>query len=97
MLTLYEFTIFGIHLAILLAWLIAIQMLNPGKAVREALHPETIEAVESNEKFVQAEFEEPDSDSEQEPFNPEKENFTMTENPMLRHRKVEMSEMDRVD
>jgi hypothetical protein len=93
MLTLYEFTIFGIHLTILLAWLIIIQILNPGKAMREAME---IRYEETKEKFVQSEFEEPESD-EDVPFDPAQETFTMTENPMLRNRKVEMSEMEMVD
>jgi hypothetical protein len=96
MLTLFEFTILGLYLATLLAFLVAIQVMNPGKAIREALHPETMEGVESDEQFAELELEEPDSDEEV-PFDPTKEAFTMTENPMLRHRKVEMSEMEMVD
>ncbi len=49
---------------------------------------------DTDEKFVQSELEEPESDDEHPPFNPETETYTMTENPMLRHR---ISEMEMVD
>jgi hypothetical protein len=80
-LTLFEFTFFSLYLAILTISILCIQIYNPGKQVRETLHPETAESV----------VEEPDSDSdvEEEPFDPNKESFTMVENPMLRHRTVQ--------
>lgn len=40
---------------------------------------------ETNEKFDEKQFEEPDSDEEP-VFDPSKENYTMMENPMLRRR-----------
>ena len=87
MLTLYEFTIFGLYLATLLAFLVTIQVMNPGKAIREAME---VRYEESKEKFAELEFEEPPSESDEDvSFDPAKESFTMTENPMLRHRKVD--------
>lgn len=86
-LTLFEFTILGLHLAMITFMLVLIQLYNPGAAMRQAM---TIE--DKGEPFVEPEFEEPDSDSEPEtkaPFNPEEEDFTMTENPMLRNRNAQ--------
>ncbi len=81
-LTVLEFTIFGLHLLFLLAALVAIQTLNPGKAIRE------VQVQESQEAFVEKEWEEPDSEEETS-FDPTAQTYTMTENPMLRHRKVD--------
>lgn len=83
MLTLFEFTVFGMYLAILLAIIVGIQVYNPGKHMRESF-----DVQESTETFAESDFQEPDSDEEVE-YDPSKENFTMTENPMLRHRNVE--------
>lgn len=81
----FEFTVFGIYLTMLTLTIVAIQYFNPGKAVREEL---TIEYTE--EKMSESELEEPDSsEGENPPFNPETECYTMTENPILRHRLVE--------
>jgi hypothetical protein len=80
MMTLYEFTVFGIYLAMLTVILITIQLTNPGKAAREALHPQ-IEF--PNEKFVEDTYDVSDSEDEKTPFNPETESFKMTENPMF--------------
>lgn len=82
MLTLYEFTVFGIYLAMLTMFLVVIQIANPGKQLREALHVHY-----TDEKFVENFQEETVSDSEEEkaPFNPEAEPFKMTENPMFSH------------
>jgi hypothetical protein len=73
---------FGIYLAMMTLSILFLQIYNPGKQIREALHPETM---------TESVFEEPDSDSdaEEEAFDPTKESFTMTENPMLRHRNLD--------
>lgn len=78
-LTVLEFTIFGLHLLFLLAALVAIQTLNPGKAIRE------VQVQDTQEAFVEKEWEEPDSEEETS-FDPTAQTYTMTENPMLRHR-----------
>ena len=86
-----EFLTFAIYLSFLASIILALQIYNPGKQIREAIHIE-----ESDEKFDEKVFEEPDSDEEEVPFDPSKEDYTMTENPMLRHRNV-LSEMEMVD
>ena len=89
--TLLEFLIFGIYLAMITASLIMIQIYNPGAAIREHM---TIE--DKGEPFVNQELEEPDSEPDTKdakaPFDPEKETYTMTENPILRHRNVEQEQ-----
>lgn len=85
MMTLLEFTIFGIYFAMLTITIVLIQIYNPGQYARR---PIEFAIEESLETFDEKVFEEPDSDSEaEESFDPTKETFTMTENPMLRHRK----------
>lgn len=86
--SLLEFFILAIYLSFLTSVIVAIQVLNPGKAMREAQKVEVVE-----EPFLESELEEPESEEEKAPFNPETEQYTMTENPMLRHRNV----MDDVD
>ncbi len=93
MLTSYEFTIFILYLFSLASFVTIVYILNPGRAIREAMD---IRYQETNEKFVNLEWEEPDSDEEIKPFDPAKEDYTMTENPMLRHRN-KISEMEMVD
>ena len=88
--TLLEFLIFGIYLAMLTLGIIGVQILEQMRLDNK----QQITIEDTNEKFVQSEFEEPDSDDEQPPFNPETEQYTMTENPMLRHR---ISQMEMVD
>ncbi len=92
--TLFEFFIFGLYLATLTIAIVGIQIVNPGKAIRENLAIEDMP-----EKTANAEMEEPDSEEDHPPFNPETEDYTMTENPMLRHRNVEQqaSAMEMVD
>jgi hypothetical protein len=92
MLTLFEFSVFGIYLAMLLALIVGVQVYNPSKFVRESL-----EVQESTEPFVESELIDPDSDEDQ-VFDPSKETYTMTENPMLRHRISEsQNAMEMVD
>lgn len=67
----------------LVAGMIGIQLLQEGK-----LPLPTLAVEDTQEKLVESELEEPDSDDENPPFNPETEDYTMTENPMLRHRNV---------
>lgn len=86
--TLFEFFIVGFYLAMLTSLMVAIQVLDASRIVRESLAVE-----QSDEKFA-------DSDDECTPFNPETETYEMTENPMLRHRIVEQKEvplMEQVD
>lgn len=104
--SLLEFTIFGFYLAFLVAGIVTIQMLE---ASRLQLRGE-----ETEEKFAETSaLEEPSSDEasaeeedlveeppseEAPPFNPETEPYTMTENPMLRHRIVDQEiDMEAVD
>ena len=49
---------------------------------------------EINTDSVDSELEEPSSDEE---FSPEKEEYTMTENPMLRHRIHEEAQVPPID
>lgn len=76
MLSTFEIFIFTLYLATIFICVAAIAYLNPGKSIRES-----ITVLDTDEKFVQAEFEEPESSES------EKE-FTMEENPMLRHRNL---------
>jgi len=93
--SLLEFLIFGLYLAMLTLGILGVQILEQMRLAN--MKQLTIE--DSSEKFVESEFEEPDSDDEQAPFNPDTEQYTMTENPMLRHRNVEqqVSAMEMVD
>ena len=80
--SLLEFLIFGIYLAMLGLGIVGVQILEQMRLAN--IRQLTIE--DTDEKFVQSELEEPDSDDEQKPFNPETEDYAMTENPMLRQR-----------
>lgn len=82
MFTITELIVLSVYITTIIVAILAIQILNPGQAIRESMKVQ-----ETNEKFVQADFEEPDSDEEP-PFNPQTEEYTMEENPMLRHRNV---------
>ena len=88
--SLFEFFILGLYLSFLTSIIVAIQIINPGKAIREAQKGE-----------IDSELEEEMPEDEKPPFNPETEEYTMTENPMLRHRNVEdkqkMPFMEQVD
>ncbi len=79
MLSSFEIFIFTLYLATIFISVATITYLNPGKAMRESFQVE-----DTNEKFAQAEFEEPESDKSEE----KEEEFTMEENPMFRHRNV---------
>ena len=79
-LSVLEFTIFGLHLFFLLVALVVIQSLNAGKTIRE------FQVQETEEAFVEKEWDQEESDGEESPFDPTSEPYTMTENPMLRHR-----------
>lgn len=93
--SLLEFLIFGLYLAMLTLGIIGVQILEQMRLANK----QQITVEDTNEKFVQSELEEPDSEDDHPPFNPETETFTMTENPMLRHRNVEqqVSSMEMVD
>ena len=93
--SLLEFLIFGLYLAMLSLGIVGVQILEQMRLAN--IRQLTIE--DTDEKFVESELEEPDSDDEQKPFNPETEDYAMTENPMLRHRNVEqqVSMMEMVD
>jgi len=73
-LSLLEFTIFTLHLLVLLTALIVIQTLNPGKVIREYNEEQTLRTKELEDQAQEV------------PFDPTTETYTMTENPMLRHR-----------
>jgi len=62
-----------------------IQTLDLARKLREE---KEIQVVDTKEEFAEAPFEE-DSDEEETPFDPSKESYTMTENPILRHRNVD--------
>jgi hypothetical protein len=81
MMTLYEFTVFGLYLFMLLVFMVTIQVTNPGKQIRETLHGEYKESIPHDDDDVS------DAEEEQEkaPFNPEEEPYKMTENPMFSH------------
>lgn len=94
--TLLEFTVFGLYLSFLLAAIVTIQMLEQKRI--------QFRVEETEEKFVESPNAEEEPSSEEEetaeesPFNPETEPYTMTENPMLRHRVVDQElDMDAVD
>jgi hypothetical protein len=91
---LLEFLILGLYLAMLLVGIVGIQLLEEVRLARKDL---TVE--EGEEEIAQADFEEPESEEEHpSTFNPETEQFTMSENPMLRHRNVEQATaMEMVD
>ena len=82
--TLLEFILLGFYLALLLAAMVTIQMLESQRL--------QLRVEETAEKFVESgSFEEPSSDDEvplQEAADPEKDEYSMTENPMFRHRTV---------
>lgn len=73
---LFEFFYLAIYLSFLTALIAAIQIYNPGKMTREFVTESVkeIDGVETQEEETT------------ESFNPEKEDYTMTENPMLRQR-----------
>lgn len=81
MLSSFEAFVFIVYLFCVFSTVAAIMYFNPGKQVREVLHAE-----ETDEKFVQAEFEEPSSESEQ--SESEEEN----KNPTLRQRRFSSEE-----
>lgn len=93
--TLLEFTVFGLYLGFLLAAILTIQALEQQRL--------QFRVEETEEKFVETTdtLEEPSSEEEvgeEPPFNPETEPYTMTENPMLRHRVVDQElDMEAVD
>ena len=70
-------------------FVVVIQIYQPGKQTSE-----TILVEDTQEAFVESEMEEPDSEDEKPPFNPETEKYEMTENPMLRHRHTEENQVD---
>jgi hypothetical protein len=94
--SLFEFFILALYLSSLASIIVIIQVFQPVKSLQDAKNVEIVE-----EPFLQSEFEEPDSDEEKTPFNPETENYVMTENPMLRKRNREAPEtgpaIDQVD
>jgi len=82
-----ELTVVVLYLLLLAMSILMIQMLDLGRRLRE--QQESIKVVETEEEFVDTAFEEDDSEEEKAPFDPSKEDYTMTENPILRHRTVE--------
>jgi hypothetical protein len=93
--SLLEFLIFGIYLAMLALGIVGVQLLEQMRLAN--LQHLSIE--DTQDKVIDSELEEPESDDEQKPFNPDSEDYTMTENPMLRHRNVEqqVSAVEMVD
>jgi hypothetical protein len=77
-----EFFILGSYLCLLASVIVAIQVFQLGKTIEDKKE-QTLEIVE--EPFLESESEL----EEKKPFNPETEEYTMTENPMLRHRSIE--------
>lgn len=81
-----ELTVVVLYLLLIAMSAVMIQMLDLGRRMRE--QQESMKVVETEEKFAESSFEDTDSE-EEEAFDPSKENYTMTENPILRHRSVE--------
>jgi hypothetical protein len=83
MMTVLELTVVVLYMLLLGMSIAMIQILQLTREERGM-------TVKKEEDFlVQSELEEPDSDEEKTPFDPQKEDYAMTENPMLRHRNVE--------
>jgi hypothetical protein len=80
--SLFEFFYLGMYLCLLTSIIVVIQVYQPGKTLEDKKE-QTLEIVE--EPFLESESEL----EEKKPFNPETEEYTMTENPMLRHRSIE--------
>ena len=80
---LFEFFYLAIYLSFLTGVIAAIQIYNPGKMTREFMIETTkeMETEVNQESYVDS-----DEEDTKQPFNPEEEDYTMTENPMLRHR-----------
>lgn len=92
--TLLEFTLLGLYLSLLVAALVTIQMLEERRL--------QLRVEDTPEKFTGSEsFEEPTSEEdfqESTPVEPEttpaQDEYSMTENPMFRHRTVHSEELD---
>lgn len=84
MLSSLEILVFVVYLSFVFSTVALVLYFNPGKQMREAFQVEDTE-----EKFVQAELEEPSSESEQ---SESEEEYIMTENPMLRQRRFPFEE-----
>jgi hypothetical protein len=80
---LFEFFYLAIYLSFLTGVIAAIQICNPGKMTREFMIETTkeMETEVNQESYVDS-----DEEDTKQPFNPEEEDYTMTENPMLRQR-----------
>ena len=80
---LFEFFYLAIYLSFLTGVIAAIQIYNPGKMSREFIVETTkeMETETNQESYVDS-----DEEDTKQPFNPEEEDYTMTENPMLRQR-----------
>lgn len=80
---LFEFFYLAIYLSFLTGVIAAIQIYNPGKMTREFMIETTkeMETEVNQESYVDS-----DEEDTKQPFNPEEEDYTMTENPMLRQR-----------
>ena len=80
---LFEFFYLAIYLSFLTGVIAAIQIYNPGKMSREFIVETTkeMETEVNQESYVDS-----DEEDTKQPFNPEEEDYTMTENPMLRQR-----------
>lgn len=52
---LFEFFYFAVYLSMLTFFAIMIQVYNPGKQIRETLHPETIEKESESEEYIMTE------------------------------------------
>jgi len=82
MMSVLELTVVVLYMLLLGMSIAMIQILQ---LTRE----ERVKTVKDEDFLVQSELEEPDSEEEKTPFDPQKEDYAMTENPMLRHRNVE--------
>jgi hypothetical protein len=81
-----ELTVVVLYILLIALSAVMIQMLDLGRRLREERE---IQVVETKEQFVDASFDASDSEEEETPFDPSKETYSMTENPILRHRVVD--------
>ena len=95
--TLLEFTVFGLYLLFLIVAMVTVQVVE-AKRLQIRVEDTDEKFVETAEEEEEEEEEVTEEGGEEPPFNPEVEPYTMTENPMLRHRVVDQEvDMEAVD
>lgn len=92
MLSSFEILVFVVYLCFVFSTVAAIMYFNPGKQVRETFHVEDTE-----ETFVQAEFEEPSSESEQSESEESKESTTLRQRHVEKQEEKEVPWIEQVD